>query len=95
MKGVGDVRGKLCSGLLSWYYEITHPLSIDLPLWVDIPTALLKAELLRRQDGGSEQPPACGSRHVRGSYNTPLHVGALILVLILSTLGMLFPTITL
>ncbi|KAI9784819.1 MAG: hypothetical protein M1839_001549 [Geoglossum umbratile] len=36
--------------------------------WADIPTALLRAELLRRQDGaagGSDhQQPACGSRHV-------------------------------
>jgi zinc transporter 1/2/3 len=68
----------------------THALFTDLPIWADVPTALLRAELLRREDGGSEQPPACGSGHVKGSYNTPLHVGALILVLTLSTLGMLF-----
>jgi solute carrier family 39 (zinc transporter), member 1/2/3 len=62
-------------------------------LWTDIPTALLKAELLRRQDGGSEQQPACGSGHVKGLYNTPLHVGALILILVLSTLGTLPPQV--
>lgn len=32
--------------------------------------------------------PACGSRGSRGSYNTTLHVLALFLILILSTLGM-------
>lgn len=34
------------------------------------------------------EAPACGSRGSRGSYNTTLHVLALFLILILSTLGM-------
>ncbi|KAH0555856.1 hypothetical protein GP486_006196 [Trichoglossum hirsutum] len=72
--------------------ECSCALFIDVSLWADVPTALLRAELLRRENGGSEQQqqqqPACGSGHVKGSYNTPLHVGALILVLTLSTLGM-------
>ena len=34
------------------------------------------------------QNPACGSQGLRGSYNTTLHVLALFLILILSTLGM-------
>ncbi len=33
--------------------------------------------------------PACGSGQHKGSYNTPLHVGALIIILVLSTLGAL------
>ena len=52
----------------------------------DIPDALLKAEL-RRRDGTSDDTPACGSK-ARGAYNTPLHVMALFLILVLSTLGM-------
>ena len=34
------------------------------------------------------EAPACGSRGSGGSYNTTLHVLALFLILILSTLGM-------
>jgi hypothetical protein len=52
----------------------------------DIPDTILKAELLRR-DGASDDTPACGSKQ-RGVYNTPLHVMALFLILILSTFGM-------
>jgi solute carrier family 39 (zinc transporter), member 1/2/3 len=51
-----------------------------------IPISLIQAELARRaeeQDGST-----CGSV-ARGSYNTPLHVFALILILILSTFGKL------
>ena len=33
--------------------------------------------------------PECGSSADAGSYNTPLHVGALFLILILSTCSML------
>ncbi|KAJ5872073.1 uncharacterized protein N7529_004426 [Penicillium soppii] len=50
----------------------------------DIPDAVLKAELLRR-DISSDDTPACGSKS-RGAYNTPLHVMALFLILVLSTL---------
>lgn len=53
--------------------------------WTDIPTDILRAELVRRQDGA--QKPACGSGHVKGAYNTSLHVGALVLILVLSTAG--------
>jgi hypothetical protein len=52
----------------------------------EIPDAVLKAELLRR-DVSSDDTPACGSKS-RGSYNTPLHVMALFLIFVLSTLGM-------
>lgn len=52
----------------------------------EIPDALLRAELLRR-DGASDDTPACGSKQ-RGAYNTPLHVMALFLILGLSTFGM-------
>ena len=38
--------------------------------------------------GTATEVPACGSRGSRGSYNTTLHVLALFLILILSTLGM-------
>jgi hypothetical protein len=59
--------------------------------WVDIPTHLLRAELLRRQEQGRQEQerPACGTKGNRGYYNTPLHVFALILILTVSTAGML------
>ncbi|KAJ5822931.1 Zinc/iron permease [Penicillium robsamsonii] len=57
----------------------------------DIPDALLRAELLRR-DGASADTPTCGSKD-RGSYNTPLHVMALFLILGLSTFACSFPVL--
>lgn len=48
-------------------------------------TALLKGELARRQENTDR--PVCGSGQVKDSYNTPLHVAALIIILVLSTLG--------
>ena len=45
---------------------------------------LLNAELQRRDE---VPKPSCGTLGVRGSYNTPLHVFALALILALSTLG--------
>lgn len=56
--------------------------------WSELPTVLLQAELARRQDGDSK--PECGSGGTRGSYNTPLHVAALIIILVLSTAGWCF-----
>ncbi|KAJ5205640.1 hypothetical protein N7491_003731 [Penicillium cf. griseofulvum] len=57
----------------------------------EIPDALLRAELLRR-DGASDGTPACGSKE-RGAYNTPLHVMALFLILGLSTFACSFPVL--
>jgi hypothetical protein len=59
--------------------------------WSDIPTALLQAELAKRQDATAPAKPECGTKK-RGSYDTPLHVGALILILTLSTLGTADPS---
>ncbi|MCJ1396802.1 hypothetical protein MMC18_009694 [Xylographa bjoerkii] len=59
--------------------------------WSDIPTAILRAELQRRQD--TPEKPACGTKGNRGSYNTSLHVFALVLILVLSTLACSFPII--
>lgn len=53
---------------------------------VDISTEVLRAELLKRV-GEDYDKPECGSNGVRGSYNTSLHVAALILILVLSTAG--------
>ncbi|RYO86911.1 hypothetical protein DL766_003313 [Monosporascus sp. MC13-8B] len=62
--------------------------------WSSIPTEVLLAELSRRQDeaggGDDKQRPACGSRE-RGAYDTPLHVFALFLILLLSTVACGFP----
>ncbi|KAL2133276.1 hypothetical protein VTI74DRAFT_2619 [Chaetomium olivicolor] len=58
------------------------------PLWSSIPTELLLAELSRRDD--ANERPACGSGK-KGSYDTGIHVFALFLILILSTLACGFP----
>ncbi|KAL1618099.1 hypothetical protein SLS56_010684 [Neofusicoccum ribis] len=68
--------------------------------WSDIPTTILQAELARRHGGtmkeeqvnGSGVRPACGSSK-KGEYNTPLHVFALVLILVLSTGACAFPII--
>lgn len=65
----------------------------------DVPIALLRAELERRTLGTQTQGvapspaqtstrPACGSTIKSGSYNMPMHVAALFIILIFSTLGM-------
>lgn len=64
--------------------SLHHGLDIS---WATIPTNLLLAELARRneQDGGHDETrPQCGSGS-RGSYDTAVHVGALVLILVLST----------
>ncbi|RWA14867.1 hypothetical protein EKO27_g136 [Xylaria grammica] len=59
--------------------------------WSSIPSDILRAELARRQENnGVPEKPACGSGD-RGTYDTPLHVFALILILALSTLACGFP----
>ncbi|KAF1353665.1 Zinc/iron permease [Delphinella strobiligena] len=59
--------------------------------WADIPTSLLRAELSRRQEDVDLERPACGTRGAKQEYNTPLHVFALFLILILSTIACSFP----
>lgn len=59
--------------------------------WSLIPTDILLAELSRRQDAPVK--PQCGSR-TGGAYDTPLHVFALFLVFVLSTLSCGFPLIS-
>ena len=51
----------------------------------NVPLELLRTELYRRQEDGSAKPE-CGSAK-KGGYNTGVHVFALFLILILSTLG--------
>ncbi|PGG98569.1 hypothetical protein AJ79_08822 [Helicocarpus griseus UAMH5409] len=74
------------------------------PSLTDIPIAILRAELERRgyvgtrdDDGSKDGVPAdgsqCGSGMKTGEYNTPLHVAALILILLLSTFACSFPII--
>lgn len=62
--------------------------------WTSVPTHLLLAELERRHGPGNSNPdaekPACGSGD-RGTYDTPLHVFALFLILTLSCLACGFP----
>lgn len=53
-----------------------------------ISTKLLLAELRRRKEDGER--PACGSKET-GWYDTAAHVFALLLILTLSTLGMMSP----
>jgi hypothetical protein len=52
----------------------------------DIPVHLLHAELLRRQQDNDGRPK-CETKGGKGHYNTPIHVFALFLILILSTAG--------
>ncbi|KAM0466520.1 hypothetical protein ACHAPV_000023 [Trichoderma viride] len=52
--------------------------------WASIPSNLLRAELQRRADDGEK--PQCGG-HNSGWYDTAAHVFALLLILVLSTLG--------
>ncbi|KAL0475020.1 Zinc/iron permease [Neurospora intermedia] len=61
----------------------------DLP-WSSIPTDLLRAELSKRVDATDKSRPQCGSGE-KGEYNTGLHVFALVLILLLSTLSCGFP----
>lgn len=57
------------------------------PTCSDVPTAFLRAELAKRQHDSANT--ACGSGNARESYNTSLHVAALIIILVLSTAGRL------
>lgn len=67
---------------------IFSDLKRDFPSLLDIPDSILRAELSRRgENGDSDDKPSCGSSQ-RGAYNTPVHVMALFLILVLSTLGM-------
>jgi hypothetical protein len=63
--------------------SLTGVLAVDLSL-ATISYAALRAELLRRQE---EERPTCGTKGRKGTYNTPLHVFALALILTLSTAG--------
>ncbi|XHG02784.1 hypothetical protein AWENTII_006115 [Aspergillus wentii] len=66
----------------------------SIPTISDIPDTILRAELARRseiRDSGTGKA-ACGSRE-RGAYNTPIHVMALFLILVLSTLACSFPVL--
>jgi len=60
----------------------------------ELSTALLRAELAKRQNDTEFQRPACGSGSAKNAtYNTSLHVAALIIILVLSTLACSFPII--
>ncbi|PGH10079.1 hypothetical protein GX51_00346 [Blastomyces parvus] len=81
-------------------------ISMGGPPLTDIPLAILRAELERRgyvgidirmghgsAGGNTSDGSTCGSGARTGSYNTPLHVAALILILVLSTFACSFPII--
>ncbi|OAT04441.1 plasma membrane zinc ion transporter [Blastomyces gilchristii SLH14081] len=80
--------------------------SIGGPSLTNIPLAILRAELERRgyvgidtragddsADGNAPDGSTCGSGERTGTYNTPLHVAALVLILVLSTFACSFPII--
>lgn len=48
---------------------------------------VLQAELRRRASDNEDLKPACGTTGKRGSYNVPVHIFAVFLILIISTLG--------
>ncbi|KAL5612319.1 hypothetical protein BROUX41_000146 [Berkeleyomyces rouxiae] len=58
--------------------------------WSSVSTEVLLAELDRRDLGATKRKPQCGSGD-RGTYNTPLHLAALALILFVSTLACAFP----
>lgn len=68
------------------YANYSTPSRIDIPL-SSIPRDILLAELAKRENADSR--PQCGSGK-KGSYDTALHVFALVLILALSTLGTFF-----
>jgi hypothetical protein len=80
-------RGKSVDAVYSCAITETDDCQTEIQSWTDVPTALLQAELARRQDATAPPKPVCGSKTL-GNYNTPIHVGALILILALSTIGM-------
>lgn len=53
--------------------------------WADVPTAILQAEIARRDDAPTK--PTCGSGKSTKAYDTPLHFFALLLILGLSVAG--------
>ena len=48
---------------------------------------LLKAELLRRDEDNGTNKPTCGTTGKRGTYNVPIHVLAVLIIFVLSTIG--------
>ncbi|KKY33029.1 putative zip family zinc transporter [Diaporthe ampelina] len=60
--------------------------------WSSLPTEWLLAELAKRDDA-ADTKPECGSGN-KGSYDTFMHVAALILILALSTIACGFPLIS-
>ena len=69
----------------------------QLRLWLlesflsEVSTTVLQAELFKRNDTSAPKP-SCGSGRSKGTYDTSLHVFALILILVLSTAGRPHPT---
>ncbi|PZC93336.1 Fe(2+) transport protein 3 [Pyrenophora tritici-repentis] len=57
-----------------------------------LPAHILHAELLRRQQDGER--PKCETKGGKGTYNTLIHVLALLLILVLSTAGSYIPLAT-
>lgn len=63
---------------------------IPIDSWSSLTTEDLLSELSKRQHSGAAMDgpkPECGSTMNMGSYNTPLHVGALFLILCLGTIS--------
>ncbi|OOF96236.1 hypothetical protein ASPCADRAFT_514570 [Aspergillus carbonarius ITEM 5010] len=73
--------------------DISNPENI-FSLISNVPDAILRAELSRRSSTqrSNDDTTTCGSRE-RGAYNTPIHVFALFLILVLSTLACSFPVL--
>jgi hypothetical protein len=68
------------------YRKLTCPTELGDARSLDsLPLSLLYAELRRRQD--NDYKPSCGTRDHQGFYSLSLHVFALFLILVLSTLG--------
>jgi hypothetical protein len=69
---------------MRWPFQV-RSLTRFIDAWSHVPIHILHKELKRRQDNGEK--PACGSEDNKGEYDLGLHVFALFLILLLSTLG--------
>nr|POE49536.1 zinc-regulated transporter 2 [Quercus suber] len=94
--GSEELRRRAGEGSVESYHEI-RKLKISkkalqsLSPWASISLSTLHAEIARRQASGER--PECGSGANTHGYNTGLHVGALFLILLLSTLACSFPIV--
>lgn len=75
--------------LVQWQLKETANTD-TVPSWSSIPTHLILEELRRRGEDEVKEKPSCKSAQ-QGHYNVPIHVVALVIILVLSTAGTFCP----